>query len=378
MRTENLKFKVYVAEDGSVKVLDPSVSLLPFLQKLNPGLSIPTVPPPAGYIPNFQKMRRVYVPDLLVDDLERISTDKLWNIHQSLLSGTLLPSKNKDMANLLEVKEELCRRIYRCCGLCPLKCGVNRFETTGRCGLGDEAYYSDCFVHIAEEPPINPAINIKLAGCNLRCVYCHTWENLKVTSAMAKLDEKIWKNIANLDASSLEFVGGEPTTNLLSILEILNLSPYDFTLPVVWNSNGYLTQKTSALLSGLVDVYIPDYKYGNDDCAFELSGVTGYVSSVQDSIKNILMSGVRTIVRLLLLPDHLACCHEPTINWLAKYSNHENLWVGPMDQYVPEFKASGIKKLSRYPVQAEIEYMDSLIETYGLKNINKTPERFWK
>ena len=370
------EFKLYITRDWSLKILDPDTTIMPFLKKLKPDFSIQSVTPSADYVPNFQKLRRIYT-ELSIDDMENISIDTLWDVHNRILTDDISPSSNKEMANLLEIKEELCRRIYLSCSLCPWECGVNRFTTAGRCNLKEKAFFSSIFTHISEEVVINPAINVKLTGCSMGCLYCHTWENLSIDSEAKELNENIWKGMNLNNATTIEFVGGEPIVNLLSILETLNFAPYDFRLPIVWNSNGYTTKTTSSLLQGVIDVYLPDLKYGNNECAHKLSGVNKYLEFVQSGIEATIKSGVKTIVRILVIPGHIECCHLPAIEWLAQFKCYKNLWISVLDQYVPEFKAADIKELNRCPVPAEVEYVEYMAEKNGLKDIDKNPEGFW-
>ena len=204
------EFKAYVTHDGGMKILDPDTTLIPLLEKLNPNFSIHSIPPASGFVPNFQRMRKRYIPGIRIDDLEHIDTDKLWRVHEQVLAGNVKPTQDKDMANVLELKEELCRRAYRSCNLCPWKWGVNRFQKAGRCKLKDrKAFFSSCFIHISEEAVINPALNIKLCGCNMDCSFCHAWENLKDNDQAEELDENIWKDFNPDKSVTLEFVGAE-------------------------------------------------------------------------------------------------------------------------------------------------------------------------
>ena len=87
---------------------------------------------------------------------------------------------------------------------------------------------------------------------------------------------------------------------------------------------------------------------------------------------------IRTIVRILVLPGHIECCHEPAIKWLSQFSTYDNLWDSLLDQYVPEYRAREIKELSRCLVPEEIRYVERLIEKNGLRDVNKSPKDFWR
>ena len=191
------------------------------------------------------------------------------------------------------------------------------------------------------------------------------------------INEHIWKHLHTENATALELVGGEPVVNILAIIEALCFAPYNFNFPIIWNSNGYMNRQTSSLLRGVIDIFLVDIKYGNNDCALRLSGAHHYKEAVHQGIVDILDWGVKTIVRILVLPNHIDCCHKPSMEWLAKFKNRENLWVSILDQYVPEYKAPEIKEMNRYPAAAEIKYVENLIEKNGLKDINKNSDKFW-
>jgi putative pyruvate formate lyase activating enzyme len=118
------------------------------------------------------------------------------------------------------------------------------------------------------------------------------------------------------------------------ILQVL--SETKANIPQIWNSNMFMSRETMELLDGIVDVYLADFKYGNDKCAVRLSKVDRYLEVVSDN-HLIASKQADLIVRHLLLPGHLECCTLPVLDWLAK--NTPEAVVNLMDQYHPAHHA---------------------------------------
>src|SRR5207302_6293988 len=111
---------------------------------------------------------------------------------------------------------------------------------------------------------------------------------------------------------TLEWVGGEPTIHLPAILDVMAELP---ALPkIVWKSDFYFTPDALELLDGAVEVYLADFKFGNDHCARQISGVPRYIEVIT---RNLLAAAAQgdLIVRHLLLPGHLDCCFRPMVDW---------------------------------------------------------------
>src|SRR5262249_53895629 len=115
-------------------------------------------------------------------------------------------------------------------------------------------------------------------------------------------------------ARTIMILGGEPTVNLPAALEIVAALPD--TAKLVWKTNAHSSAQARALLDGLFEVWLADYKFGNAACAQRLAGISGYPSVVQE---NLLWANTHTelIVRHLLMPGHVNCCWAPVAEWLA-------------------------------------------------------------
>lgn len=145
----------------------------------------------------------------------------------------------------------------------------------------------------------------------------------------------VWRSLDLAGARSLVFVGGNPTESLPAILEFLQAAPEDLRLSVGWNSSGFDSPQAIWLLAGICDVYLPDFTYGNDVCAEALSNAPGYVANAVAVIEEMCRQRVPVLVRLLVLPGHVECCHLPTLDRLGPARDLITLNV--MDQYAPDF-----------------------------------------
>ena len=149
------------------------------------------------------------------------------------------------------------------CTLCPRRCGVQRSERTGFCGLGEEMLIARIAPHLWEEPPISGSRGtgaIFFSGCTLRCVYCQNSEishrNQGRPFSPAALADRM-KALVDLGMESISFITGTPFVP--RILEALSI--YRPPLPLVWNTSGYETVETLRRLEGVIDVYLPDLKH---------------------------------------------------------------------------------------------------------------------
>lgn len=206
------------------------------------------------------------------------------------------------------------------CRLCGWECGINRFSgEKGKCGLGNQAFASRRYIHIAEEPVINPAIVTNMAGCALRCKYCidsTVWDPGNFNPLNPK---RFWEEIQRLreggtPINTLEFTN--PTESLPAIIGLLPQAPSDLNFPVVMNCHLYGSKTFYDLAGQITDVWLPDLRYGNDKCAKALSGVDNYMKYAKLGLDAMVEQGGRVIVRILVLPGHVSCCHEPAMESL--------------------------------------------------------------
>lgn len=205
------------------------------------------------------------------------------------------------------------------CHLCAHHCGANRLAgEIGLCRAGSEARVFSAQVEVGDELELIPTYAIALSGCDLRCDFCITGESSWNPRAGERLRPELLAQRASAalarGARSVMILGGEPTIHLTAALEIAAAMPASATL--VWKTNAHGSREARELLDGVFDVWLADYKFGNDDCAERLAKIQDYNAIVRE---NLLWANDHSelIVRHLLMPGHLDCCWRPVAEWLA-------------------------------------------------------------
>lgn len=359
-----------LTEEGDLWVVDPDPAVIESLGGLDPALMVATAPAP---VPSsgFQALRRTPVP-IEPDAVAIAPTHELWLLHDAALG---LPEDSVPTmvagVSILDIKVELARRALAACNLCGHRCGVNRLGgERGNCGLLQDAYVGERFVHCAEEPPINPSFVVNLQGCSWRCLYCQQYDLLSIRPQSGhRLDGAFWMDLDTGSARSLSFVGGNPDESTFAILNCLSEAPADFNLPVVWNSNLYGTPELYRILEGAVDVYVPDFRYGNDGCAERWSGAPNYWEVVTEGLRTMSRQSAAIFVRILVLPGHVDCCHLPALTWMAE-NVALRVKVRLMDQYGPMWRIGPQHgEMARRPTPDEIDELRDMVKDLGLVTI---------
>lgn len=294
----------------------------------------------------------------------------LWKVHSEFFAEShKCKIENKPQENsLFDLKLELARRILGKCIFCERRCLANRLEgEMGHCRVLGSKITTE-FIHWGEEPELVPSYTIFFSSCTFHCVFCQNWDiSQEPDSGIFISPEKLAKLIEGRErkheARNVNFVGGEPTPNLTYILEVLKFC--NANLPMVWNSNMYMSAETVALLEGIVDLYLSDFKYGNDKCAKRLSNVERYFEIVSRNHK-IANQQCEMIIRHLVMPNHVECCSKPVLDWIAENLNLKNIRVNVMAQYRPEYKAHLYGDINRRLTTKEFETAFEYAERLGL------------
>jgi len=293
------------------------------------------------------------------------SIDDLWNIHDKAASlfnvQNTIPS-----SSLLDLKIELADRLFQACCFCERRCGVDRSKTHGICGVQESRIALE-FLHYGEEPVLIPSHTVFFSGCTFHCVFCQNWDISQVPCGIIIPPKQLALTIQQRKkegARNVNWVGGDPTSNILYILKVLQ--QLDCNIAQVWNSNMYCSEETMKLLRGLIDIYLTDFKYGNDDCAKRLSSVEGYVAVVKRNHMYAYHDG-EVIIRHLVLPNHIECCSKPIMDYIA--ANLPDAVVNIMAQYRPEYIAYEYKEISRPVLPEEVTQVREYAENLGLHQI---------
>jgi putative pyruvate formate lyase activating enzyme len=291
--------------------------------------------------------------------------DELYKAHDEAvarLRDDVLAENQK--TSLLDLKLKLARQMLSSCELCERRCKVNRIMgKEGHCRVLNSRISTE-FIHWGEEPELVPSHTIFFAGCTFNCAFCQNWDisqnpksgDVKSPRRIAEIVERRSEATRNVN-----WVGGDPTSNLPFIIEVLTFS--NANTPQVWNSNLYLTEKTLKLLDGIIDLYLTDFKYGNSECAKRLSNVKNYWEIITRNHK-IARAQCEMIIRHLVLPGHFDCCTKPILEWIAE--NLINVRVNVMDQYRPEYNAYDHEELTRRLDHKEFQRAQRLALDLGL------------
>ena len=295
--------------------------------------------------------------------------DELWRIHNEkskefdeLFSAIRMGEKiniKKVTPNFLDLKYVIALKTLEKCSFCEWRCGVNRLsKLRGVCRLASSAGIASYFLHWGEEAPLVPSGTVFFASCNSRCVFCQNWDiSTDPSSGFIAGEEElagIFLDLEDRGARNINLVGGEPTPNIHVILGALRLAR--LRIPILWNSNMYLTEESMKLLREVIDIWLPDFKFGNNRCASRLSSLPRYFEVVSRNHMLISKWGADVIVRHLVLPGHVECCTKPILRWLSR--NMPKALVNIMDQYRPEHlvlrRSEKYREIARRPRGDEI------------------------
>ena len=293
------------------------------------------------------------------------STEELWGKHDKACEEIKINEAIPEQS-LLDLKIELASRIFKKCCFCERKCKVDRREQSGLCGVTQSRVSSE-FLHYGEESPLLPSHTIFFSGCTFNCVFCQNWDiSQNICGIIIKpstLADFINKRKTQ-GARNVNWVGGDPTPNILFILE--TLKQCNNNIPQIWNSNMYCSSKSMKLLKGAIDLYLTDFKYGNNKCAKHLSKVDNYLETIQRNHKIAIENG-DIIIRHLILPNHIECCSKPIIKWIA--DNLPNAMVNIMAQYRPEYHANDYSDISRSITIDEVKIVRDYAKQLNLQEI---------
>lgn len=270
------------------------------------------------------------------------------------------------------------------CTICARNCHVDRNKELGWCKTGIIARVSSHSPHFGEEKPlvgITGSGTIFFTNCNLGCVFCqnysisHLGEGSDVTkfqlaNMMLELQRRGCHNI-NLVS---------PSHVVPQIIDALSIAiEGGFNLPLVYNTGGYDNPETIKLLDKIIDIYMPDIKYGDSDVAYELSCAKDYweiskkcIKLMHEQVGDLIIENdiaVRGLmVRHLVLPNDLNTSHI-VFKFLADEISI-NTYLNIMDQYYPSYKADTIASLNRKVSMREFKETVALAKSYGLNRLD--------
>ncbi len=274
-------------------------------------------------------------------------------------------------------------KILEKCAICPHNCGINRLNNQiGRCKSKDTVKVALYSIHNFEEPCISGkkgSGTVFFSNCNMNCVFCQNYE----ISQQGKGKEISIEELAEIfikqqekDVENINLV--TPTSYVPQIIESIKIARKNgLKLPIVYNTNGYEKVETLKMLEGYVDIYLPDFKYSDDELGKRLSKVDNYFEIATEALKEmyrqtgkavfngegIMQKGM--IIRHLVLPNHILNSRR-VLKWINE--NMHDVYVSVMAQYFPTYKAKEIDDINRKLTKEEYEQIENYLYRLDLEN----------
>jgi putative pyruvate formate lyase activating enzyme len=273
------------------------------------------------------------------------------------------------------------------CDLCARYCHVNRLLTIegAVCRTGEQAVVHSFGPHHGEENVLrgwNGSGTIFFSWCNLRCVFCQNWEisqkglgrsvePTEIASMMLDLQERGCHNINFVSPSHV-------IAQILAAVEIAVTK--GLNVPLVYNTGGYDSSEALALLDGVIDIYMPDMKYGDSSIARRYSKVRNYVEVNRAAVnemhrqvgdlaldeRGLARRGV--LIRHLVFPGNIAAT-DKVLEFIAREIS-PNTYLNLMDQYRPCYRADEYPPLDRPVTSAEYRAALAIAERHGLRRLS--------
>ena len=291
-----------------------------------------------------------------------------------------------ELAERVQALEQL---LYSC-KVCPLDCGNNRIENElARCYSGRLPIVSSYTPHFGEEPCLvgaHGAGNIFFGNCNLRCVYCQNYQISQAHKEQIRNEvthERLAEMMLELQARGCHNINFVSPTHFVPQMarSILLAARNGLSLPIVYNTNAYDSVEVLRLLDGIVDVYLPDLKYAENEAGYEYSKVRNYTDHARRAVREmyrqtgdnltfdsdgLLKRGL--VIRLLVLPNDMAGVRE-SLEWIRDALS-PRVAVSMMAQYYATNRAAADARytlLSRRITESEWLRSLSMLDELGME-----------
>jgi putative pyruvate formate lyase activating enzyme len=300
--------------------------------------------------------------------------DALW---RGIRTGEIALPSLPHAPTLLDLCRALTYRMLAHCNFCQWNCRVDRSHGTklGACKLGSGSRVSTYFHHPGEElvyRGTQGSGTIFFTSCNMRCTFC---QNGAISTDKDNGEEVSPRTLASMawllrieGCHNINWVGGDPTIHLHAIVDAIamlgagfaptrgdlasalpakadrvhwferNTGNFayagGFNAPMLWNSNFFMTREAMKILRLLMDVWLPDFKFGPGPCAMKLAKTPWYWETVTRNLLSLRDWGEDFTIRHLVMPAHVECCTYAVLDWVAAHT--PNTPVNVMDQYRPD------------------------------------------
>ena len=275
------------------------------------------------------------------------------------------------------------------CELCPRRCGADRAAgKTGFCRLPEGVFVARAAPHFYEEPPISGTRGsgtIFFEGCTLRCIFCQNRDISRGASRPPLTDAELLSLFGELYRAGVHnFNLVSPTPYVRALCRVLPEVKKRYPLPVVYNTGGYERVETLRQLAGLVDIYLPDFKYADPALSAAFSGAADYPGAAASAVSEMARQTGKplfdsegmlrrgTVVRHLVLPGHRADSFAVLMRLAELFPARDEILLSLMRQYTPDFApADAPRELHRRVTTFEYTKVLSLCETLGFQGFSQ-------
>ena len=267
------------------------------------------------------------------------------------------------------------------CSLCPRKCNADRNLQEGLCKAPWEPVIASVMAHRGEERIISGSRGsgtVFFAGCNLGCVFCQNYD----------ISQQCYGDTVSVDGLSEIFMKLErdgvhninlvtPSHFVIPIADaIKQAKEKGIKIPFVYNSNGYDSIEALQMMDGLIDIFMPDFKYANNSNGFHYSGVPDYFTVTSQALREmyrqtgepVIKNGIMqkgVLIRHLVMPG-LTEDSFAVLSWIK--ANLPNVLINLMDQYRPEYHADDFKEINRRLIPSEFYMVEEHFRQLGLRS----------
>lgn len=250
------------------------------------------------------------------------------------------------------------------CELCPRKCHIDRHKNqSGFCGASDSIFLSSIFPHHGEEPPIsgkNGSGTVFFSYCTLKCCFCQNYQISHQCEGTIYSEEMLAEDMLQLQQKGCHNINLVSPTHFLPwiIAALKKAASKGLTIPIVYNCSGYESDAVISALNGIIDIFLPDMKYGDNSSAQKYSHAPDYVEVNQNAIRTMFrqVGPLKTdsdgiayrglVIRHLVLPSDQSSSLK-ILDFLKSTFDPLDISISLMAQYQPLFQAHNFKDINR-------------------------------
>jgi putative pyruvate formate lyase activating enzyme len=303
-----------------------------------------------------------------------------------------LPSYTHLSENDWQSRIDQADALARSCRLCPRNCGVDRFKgEAGFCRAPGELFISSIFPHHGEEPPLSGSGGsgtVFFSHCTLKCVFCQNWQISWEGEGESYTTSRLAQRLVWLQGQGCHNINLVTATHFLPwvLRALCEAASQGLSIPIVYNCGGYETVETICILESVVDIWLPDMKYGDNGPAQTYSTAGDYVEVNREAIRAMFrqagplkvdrggMAYRGLIIRHLVLPDGMSGS-ESIARYLSQTYDPADIAISLMAQYRPLHRAAEYPDIAHPLDPLEYERAKTLFIDLGFEGFYQETDR---